>query len=67
MSGITLPYDVADSITLTVLQDHLGYLREELKNHRENNGWMHSEDVRKTEEELIPALETLIRYFGGEL
>jgi hypothetical protein len=38
-----------------------------LKSHREQGTWLHPEDVQKSEEELIPALKTLIRYFGGEV
>ena len=67
MSGLEIDYDTADRIAICVMKDHLGYLREELRNHRENGAWMHPEDAQKSEEELIPALESLIRYFGGEL
>ena len=67
MSGLEIDYDTADRITLASLQDHLGYLREEVREHVEDGAYMHPDDYRKSVEELIPALETLIRYFGEEL
>jgi hypothetical protein len=65
-SGLSIPYEVADGITLAVLQDHLSYLRQELKEHLEEGKWMHPEDVIKSREEYIPALETLVKFFGGD-
>jgi hypothetical protein len=67
MKEFTIPQDAADRIAIAVLEEHLSYLRQDLKSHREQGTWMHPEDVRKSEEELIPALKTLIRYFGGEV
>ena len=67
MSGLEIDYDTADRITVCALQEHLGYLREEVREHVEDGAYMHPEDYRKSVEELIPALETLIPYFGGEL
>jgi len=67
MKEFTIPQDAADRITLAVLEEHLSYLRQDLKSHREQGTWMHPEDVQKSEEELIPALKTLIRYFGGKV
>lgn len=64
MREITIPYDVADGIVLTVLQDQLDFLKNELVEHKKG-AWMHPEDVYESEYEMIPALETLIRYFGG--
>ena len=67
MKELSLPRDVADDIALTVLQDQLSHLRHELKNHREHGTWLHPEDVENSEQKLIPALETLIVFFGGEV
>ena len=64
---ISIPYEVADGITLATLQDHLEYLEEELKNHLENGQWMHPEDVIKSREEYIPALKVLVKFFGGDI
>ena len=65
--GLEIDYDTADRIALTVMQYHLGYLREEVRAHVEDGAWMHPEDYHKSMTELIPALETLISYFGGEV
>ena len=67
MKELTIPYEVADGITLATLQDHLNYLREELRDHRENGAYMHPDDVKKSEEEYIPALKIVIRFFGGDV
>lgn len=66
MKELTIPYEVADGITLATLQDHLNYLREELRDHRENDAYMHPDDVLNSEEKYIPALKIVIRFFGGE-
>lgn len=57
--------ETADRITLCCLKDHLNYLQEELKDHKENGSYMHPEDVYNSENVLIPALETIIDYYGG--
>jgi len=67
MKEFAIPRDAADRIAIAVMEEHLSYLRQDLKSHREQGTWMHPEDVQKSEEELIPALKTLIRYFGGEV
>ena len=67
MTGITLDYDTADRITLASLQDHLGYLREEVRSHVENGSYMHPEDYDNSVNKLIPALEVLIPYYGGQV
>jgi len=64
--GLEIDYETADRIAVHVMQDHLGYLREEVKDHVENGAYMHPEDYHKSMTELIPALETLIKYFGVE-
>jgi hypothetical protein len=67
MKELTIPYEVADGITLATLQDHLDYLREELRDHRENGVYMHPNDVLNSEEKYIPALKIVIRFFGGDV
>lgn len=67
MKELTIPYEVADGITLATLQDHLSYLEEELKNHKENGAYKHPDDVRNYEEEYIPSLRAVIAYFGGNV
>lgn len=66
MTGITLDYEAADRITLLVLQDTLKILTSELQQHKENGAWMHPEDVYNSENKYIPALKTMIEYFGGD-
>jgi len=50
---------------LTVMQEHLVLLKEEIQEHTEEGRWMHPEDYHANMTQLIPALETLIKYFGG--
>jgi len=64
--GLTIPYEVADKITMSCLQDQLKYLKEEVRLHLEG-GYMHPEDYHASMTKLIPALETLIPYYGGTL
>ena len=66
-NGLTIDYETADRITLTVMQDHLGYLKEEVRAHVEDGAYMHPEDYHESMTKYIPALETLIKYFGGDL
>ena len=65
MSGLTIPFEIADGIALTVMQEHLVLLKEEIQEHTEEGRWMHPEDYHANMTQLIPALETLIKYFGG--
>jgi hypothetical protein len=67
MKEITIPYEVADGITLATLQDQLKYLREEIRLHTEEGKYLHPEDYHNSMTKYIPALELLIEYFGGEL
>jgi len=63
--GLELDYETADRITVLSLKDQLGYLKEELRLHLEEGQYLHPEDAYKSEHVLIPALETLIDYYGG--
>ena len=65
--GLLIPFEVADGITLATLQDQLGYLKEEIRLHVEEGKYLHPEDYHNSMVNLIPALETLIKYFGGEV
>jgi len=61
---LTIPHEVADGITLASLQDQLQYIREETRLHLEEGQYLHIEDLVKNQQ-LIPALELLIAYYGG--
>lgn len=65
--GLEIPYEVADKITLACLQDQLNYLRQEIRLHIEEGQYMHPEDYHESLTKLIPALCTIIHYFGGEV
>ena len=65
--GLTIPFEVADGITLATLQDQLSYLKEELRAHLEDGKYLHTEDAYNSQFKLIPALELLIDYFGGNI
>lgn len=65
MRGVMLDYDTADRIALCVMQDQLKYLKEEVRLHVEEGQYLHPEDYHDSMTKLIPALETLIKYFGG--
>jgi hypothetical protein len=67
MKGLTIPYDVADNITLATLQDQLKYLREEIRTRVEEGRYLHPEDYHNSMTRLIPALEVLIPYYGGSI
>ena len=63
--GITIDIDVAERITLASMKDHLSYLKEELKQYKKGETYMHPEDAANSELHLIPSFETLIKYYGG--
>lgn len=65
--GVRIPFEVADGITLASLKDQYNYLKEELRAHVEEGQYLHPDDVKYTRYELIPALEVLIQYYGGDL
>lgn len=65
--SVSIPFEVADGITLATLKDQLKYLKEEVRLHVEEGQYLHPEDYHNSMVKLIPALETLIPYFGGEL
>jgi hypothetical protein len=63
--GLEIDFETADRITLLSLKDHLAYLKEEVRLHVEEGQWLHPEDYHKSMTQLIPALETIIDYYGG--
>jgi hypothetical protein len=76
--GLVIPHEVADGITVTVLKDQLAYLLKEqrwfecpvadrfaLEEEHGYRLWVHPDDYAKNRDELIPALRSLIAYFGG--
>lgn len=65
MNGMQIDYETADLITVTNLKEALSYLETELRNHFENGAWMHPEDVWQSKNMYIPALKTIIKYYGG--
>jgi hypothetical protein len=70
MSKLEIPYEVADGITLAVLEDYREYLQSELdqwfanpKSPENPDGyWMHPEDIVNNRV-VIDALDTVIRQF----
>jgi ribosomal protein S12 methylthiotransferase accessory factor YcaO len=62
--GCVIPWEAADAITLSTLKEQYAYLVEELRKHDEEGDWMHPEDVENSRQNLIPALEIIINYFG---
>ena len=65
--GMTIPWEVADGITLANLQDQYDYLKEELRLHEEEGKWMHEEDAARSRNHYLPALKCLIEYYGGSI
>lgn len=73
LKGLSIPWDVADQITLAALQDHRAYLKKELKKWNANpkspsnpdGYWLHPEDVVKNQQ-LIHHMDEIIAYYGGE-
>ena len=65
--GVTLDYETADRITIDVLKDHANMLKEDLRAHVEEGKYLHEEDVVYYKAYIIPALDTVIKYFGGTL
>lgn len=60
-----IDWETADRITLLNLKDALQQLETEVKNHVENGSWMHPDDYHANTTMYIPALKTLIKYYGG--
>jgi len=65
MKKLEIPYEIADGITLATLQDQYKYLMEETRLHVQEGKYLHPEDYHNSMTKLIPSLEILIEYFGG--
>ncbi len=65
MKKLEIPYEIADGIALATLQDQYKYLMEETRLHVQEGKYLHREDYLHNME-LIPALQLLIKYFGGD-
>jgi len=79
-TGIKIPYEVADGVTIAVMQDQLDYLLKEQMWFEADDEqrlvykmdwgfglYVHPEDYAKNAKEYIPALKLLIDYFGGSI
>ena len=64
-SGIEIDFETADRITVACMKEQLAYLKKEVSDHEKKGTYMHPEDYHNSKVNLIPALETLIDYFGG--
>lgn len=74
---ISIDYETADRIAICVMKDQLKYLLEEQKwfeaspeeraslSKETRTLWVHPEDYALNRDKYIPALQTLIAYFGG--
>lgn len=80
MKGLTIDFETADRITLACLKDQLEYLRKDVKWYEADGEkkaklekkwgykpYVHPEDYATNKAKLIPALELLIPYYGGEI
>lgn len=65
--GLTIPWEVADEITIATLKDQLYYLEKELDDHFNLGEYMHPEDIANSREKFIPALRLIIEYYGGDV
>ena len=64
-TGIEIPWEVVDGITLATLKDQLKMLEKSLRQHEKGKSWLHPDDVIDYRDNLIPALKSIIDYFGG--
>lgn len=80
MKGLTIDYETGDRIAVCVMVEQLDYLykeqewfvadeekRKELTDSWGHHMYVHPDDYAKNAKEYIPALRTLIAYFGGEV
>ena len=63
--GIELDFETADRITVLTLKEQRAYLAKEVKAHEKKGSYMHPEDYHETKTLLLPALDRLIKFFGG--
>ena len=65
MKKFEIPWEVADGIVVASLQNHIAYLKEEIRLHVEEGQYLHPEDYHNSMVNLIPAMELLVDYYGG--
>jgi len=65
-TGLELDYETADKITVLNLLDQLEFLQNELNAHR-NGDYMHKDDAYNSEFKLVPALKTILQYYGEDV
>ena len=65
--GLTIPWEVADQITIENLKEHLKSLQDELDAYFNEGEYLHEEDVENYRKNIIPALRFIIEYYGGDL
>ena len=65
VANLEIPWEVADGIVVAALKNHVGYLKEEIRQHVEEGQYMHPEDYHNSMVHLIPAMEKIISYYGG--
>jgi hypothetical protein len=54
--------ETADRITIDSLKDAMGYLQQELEDHRKGS-WLHPDDVAMNSV-YIEAMTTVLKYYG---
>lgn len=65
VANLEIPFEIADGIVLASLENHIGYLKEEIRAHVEEGAYLHPEDYHNSMVNLIPAMEKIIAYYGG--
>lgn len=64
-TGVVIDFETADRITVCSLKDHLKYLEKEVKDHLKKGKYLHPDDLVQDQTVLIPALKTIIKFYGG--
>ena len=65
MKNFEIPWEVADGIVVTSLQNHIEFLKEEIRAHVNEGAYLHPDDYHNSMVNLIPAMEKIIAYYGG--
>ena len=65
VANLEIPWEVADGIVIAALKNHVGFLKEEIRQHVEEGQYLHPEDYHNSMVHLIPAMEKIISYYGG--
>lgn len=66
MTKLEIPWEVADGIVVASLKNQIAYLKEEIRAHVEEGAYLHPEDYHNSMVNLIPAMERIIDYYGGQ-